>query len=156
MFYYYKTMIFSVIIFSVFYLLLLPLGGYRSYRPLILRYDTFIPVMIGLLLIFIQGIDILSDYFKGRPLGFYLLFILALMTRYTLSDYKCVDNRACEKRSLEKIIFSGEEIVILPANCTIMGWEKIRHPAHSIYISQMLQKWNILSGEKKFYQPAED
>ena len=39
-------------IFSLFYILLLPLGGYRAYRPNILRYDTIMPITLSLMFIF--------------------------------------------------------------------------------------------------------
>jgi hypothetical protein len=39
-------------IFSICYVLLLPLGGYRIYRPDIVRYDTFLPVSLALIFIF--------------------------------------------------------------------------------------------------------
>ncbi|MBL4624172.1 MAG: hypothetical protein JKY42_03395 [Flavobacteriales bacterium] len=38
--------------FGAFYILLLPLGGYRPYRPNIVRNDTFIPITICLIYFF--------------------------------------------------------------------------------------------------------
>jgi len=48
-------------LFSLFYILLLPLGGYRPYRPNILRYDTIMPLTVCL--IYFYG---LSSYFLLR------------------------------------------------------------------------------------------
>ena len=44
-------------LFALIYLLLLPLGGYREYRPYIIRRDTFMP--IWMLLFFFYGITTL-------------------------------------------------------------------------------------------------
>jgi hypothetical protein len=39
-------------IFTFMYIMLLPFGGYRPYRPRIIRYDTFMPVTIALIYYF--------------------------------------------------------------------------------------------------------
>ena len=39
-------------LFSLIYILLLPLGGYRDYRPNILRYDTIMPITLSLFFVF--------------------------------------------------------------------------------------------------------
>lgn len=52
-----------ILTFSTLYLLLLPLGGYRDYRPYIIRYDTFIPItitMIYICLFYISSYKILQ------------------------------------------------------------------------------------------------
>lgn len=39
-------------VFAIIYIILLPLGGFRGYRPNIIRYDTIMPITIGLMFAF--------------------------------------------------------------------------------------------------------
>lgn len=41
-------------IFALIYILLLPLGGYRPYRPNILRYDTIMPLTLCIIYLFVR------------------------------------------------------------------------------------------------------
>jgi hypothetical protein len=43
----------SILSFSVIYTLLLPLGGYKDYRPYIIRYDTFMPISLLLFIAYL-------------------------------------------------------------------------------------------------------
>jgi len=50
-------------LFALIYILFLPFGGYRDYRPNILRYDTILPITISLVFIFAKTtIFILRHY----------------------------------------------------------------------------------------------
>lgn len=47
-------------VFSLFYILLLPLGGYRDYRPNVLRHDTILPITLSLIFVLVKQLFILS------------------------------------------------------------------------------------------------
>ena len=55
-------------LFSLVYILLLPLGGYRNYRPYILRYDTIIPITLCLMFIFGKTTTFILKNFKNKIL----------------------------------------------------------------------------------------
>ncbi len=44
-----------ILIFTLVYILLLPLGGFRWYRPNAIRYDTFIPVTLAFVFMFARS-----------------------------------------------------------------------------------------------------
>ncbi|RYF87639.1 MAG: hypothetical protein EOO03_10290, partial [Chitinophagaceae bacterium] len=129
-------------IFSVIYLLLLPLGGYRPYRPYIVRYDTFIPVTICLM--FLVGASTLyiltSSKIKAR--NFYLATVITILAVFTVSDDTFTDPYyRCEKDALRKIAASAENEVAIDNQCWILAWTAFQNPGDSETSSQMLQYW---------------
>lgn len=55
-----------LLLFSLLYFLLLPLGGYRNYRPNIIRYDTAIPVTLCLMYLYGRSTWLLTASLLGR------------------------------------------------------------------------------------------
>lgn len=136
-------------LFAILYILLLPMGGYKSYRPYILRYDTFLPVTI--LLFFLYGI---SSYFliKNFNRKWYLLPVLALSAIFTFADKPEPGKNTCEKNALTILSLSDENPVLLPNDCTVMSWKKISDPHNSEQNAQLLNFWGITKSMKLYYQ----
>lgn len=78
-------------IFTVVYLLLLPLGGYRPYRPNILRYDTLIPITIALLYFYGMSTSFLLRNLKLRIRNIYLIELFAFF--FYLYEFRLARNR---------------------------------------------------------------
>ena len=140
-----------IVIFSAFFIFLLPLGGFRTYRPNILRYDTIMPITICL--IFIYGI---STYFLINNVStkykkYYLSGVIIIMLIFTYADKPNFSENVCERQALETIAQSPEKIVFLKSDCTIMSWEKITDYKDSELNSKLLQYWNVTK-EKKLYE----
>ncbi len=75
-----------LLLFSVVYLLLLPFGGYRSYRPYIIRRDTLQPLLC--VLFFVWGLStvyILKNARSTKRIG-YAIVISIICMYYTFSD----------------------------------------------------------------------
>jgi len=139
-----------VVIFAIFYLFLLPLGGYRPYRPYSIRHDTFIPVMIALL--FLYGI---STYFllNNLRLGFrkgYLAGLVLVFAFYTIADHIKNDDFIKERAGLELISKTEGQIIQLPHDYKVMSWLPFSDPLQSEFNSELLKFWRITS-EKKLY-----
>jgi hypothetical protein len=140
-----------ITVFSVIYIFLLPLGGYREYRPFIIRNDTIIPITIGF--IFAFGISALflikqSSMVQKRwhlPLLFCVVFI------YTKNDNEQFDHNQYEIDALNKIANSTEKIVEIKGDRTIMNWHLYSNPEESRLNSKLLMHWNIIEEEKLFY-----
>ena len=66
-------------LFALLYILLLPLGGYRDYRPNVLRYDTIMPITLSLLFMF--GISTLYILKKmtSRQKTWYIPLIVCIL-----------------------------------------------------------------------------
>ena len=114
---------FFLLIFAGLYLFLLPLGGYRIYRPLIVKHDTLLPVlMIGLFIFATCGI-LLLKYLKNWGKVAYIILIIPLIGFYSFNDKIWPNTNECEKRSILEIAKSNENCVILPTNCTVGMWK---------------------------------
>jgi hypothetical protein len=138
-------------IFSLCYILLLPLGGYRDYRQYILRYDTIMPVTLSLIFVFgISTLFLLKKMSKTQK-WWYIPIIIGVLFIYTNSDEPDFDNNTCEKKALKEIAESKETPVILRNDCTVLSWEKTDVPERSELNAQLLKHWGIIDKIKLYY-----
>jgi hypothetical protein len=142
----------AMAIFSVIYILILPLGGYRAYRPDIVRRDTIMPVL--LCLFYMYGYSsyylVQEGLFKWKKL-YYGLIALVLFI-FTISDKPIPADNACEKQALQMLAASPKDTVLLTSDCRIMSWQKIKEPINSMNNTAMLRHWGVLTSEKLYYQ----
>ena len=144
-----------LIVFSVIYLLFLPFGGYRPYRPLLLRYDTILPITIlsiiticyGILFIFKQ-LHTEKWTHKFKIIYCSGIFLILLFFIYKDSFY-CFNE--CEKASLYVIANSEEDVVILDNDCSVVGWLPIYNPEESKTYGELLYLWKITDKPKLYY-----
>jgi hypothetical protein len=139
-------------VFALIYLLLLPLGGSREYRPYILRKDTMLPIILAL--IYYYGY---STYLIIRQTEFsfrkaYLVAVVLISVIFTWADELDAEQYLCEKNHLEEIQKSKELVVKLNMDCTILSWDIISNPIDSRDHSKVFNLWNITKEEKLFYQ----
>ena len=139
-------------IFSLVYILLLPLGGYKGYRPYILRYDTIMPITIGLIFIYSKSSFQLIEKFEGKKKYAYILLITLFTFVFTNADKPGFDKNEGEKLALLKISKSKEKTVFIETNCTILSWDKVTDSAKSALNGKLLKKWKITSNNKLYYQ----
>lgn len=139
-------------IFSVIYILLLPIGGYREYRPFIIRYDTFMP--INLCLFYFYGISTLYviNHYSSKYKRAYLGLVISFLLIFTLVDKTKYDACTCEKESLKTISQSKEKIVLIENDCWIMFWGKVTDYNDSKLNTQYLKNIGVLKEEKYYYQ----
>jgi hypothetical protein len=140
-----------ICLFSLIYIILLPLGGYRTYRPNIIRYDTFMPVTLGIIFIFgISTFFILYKSFKFKKL--YISFIVAILLIFTIADSPNFEGYNCERNAFEDISTSPNKIVILNCNCSVFDWGKITDYHNSEKQGKALKLLGITKDEKLYYQ----
>ncbi|MFT6718803.1 MAG: hypothetical protein ACJAY8_001201, partial [Sphingobacteriales bacterium] len=90
------------------YLLLLPLGGYRPYRPLILRFDTFAPVYFCLIIGFISLTgSMLVELENQRKQIIAGSIMLVFILVFTNADRFSKRDNSVEKEQLYSIMNSG-------------------------------------------------
>ncbi len=147
----YSKFILAALIFMAIYLLLLPLGGYRSYRPYIVRRDTFIPVLLLLLALFsflsYKNWTILNSYFKL----IHTVWISYILIFFTINDKDIIRQNDCEIRSLIKISESNAPVVELDEDCTVMGWVLVDNPVYSNYNMMLLYHYGIINNIDQRY-----
>lgn len=138
-------------IFAAFYLLLLPLGGYRPYRPNILRYDTFLPITLALIYFYAHSSFFIfkqSDWQNNRV---YLVILFSFLAIYMFADKPNTQEYYCERKALEYLANSKEEITGIPTPCLVMSWDAYTDPKRSEYNAIMLKHWNITKQKRLYY-----
>jgi len=137
---------------SILFLLALPLGGYRAYRPYILRMDSVMPVTLVLFLSY--GLTtyylLKSRKFKYKKIYAGAIFIFSL--HFVLADTEIKRENTCEKASLQELAAAPVQTVLLSSDCTVLSWNKTTDPADSDVKTDLLLRWGVLKEKKHFYQ----
>jgi hypothetical protein len=139
-------------LFSLFFILLLPLGGYKEYRPNVLRYDTIMPITTGLIFIYGASAYQLIKLFKGQKRNSYLAVIIIFTFIFSNADKPELNKNDCEKSALTKISKSDNKVVFVDNDCTVLSWDKITDPKESALNGQLLNKWRITKDTKLYFQ----
>jgi hypothetical protein len=130
---------------ALLWVVLLPLGGFREYRPLIFRADSAQPLLLLLFfcytLMSIQMMQAASRSF--RNIGFAMATIVFVV--FTLADGEIVDTNKCEKAILYKLMSTKEKVTTLPSDCMVMSWQPLQKEPVSEEVVGMLRKWNIVN-----------
>ncbi|MEN8115515.1 MAG: hypothetical protein ABFS16_00965 [Bacteroidota bacterium] len=138
-------------IYSLIYILLLPFGGYKIYRSLIIRYDTIMPVTTALIYFFGASSYFLLNNLKGKNKTKYSVAITICLLIYTVADIKGIGSNKCEREALEKMANSTESIVPVPKDCYIMNWENIYDYKRSDRRAELIHHWKITPEKKLFF-----
>jgi hypothetical protein len=133
------------------YILLLPFGGYRPYRPLIIRYDTIIPMTVALIYIFSVSTFYLVTHLERKLNKNFLYYIVLVLLIFTITDTKGLGKNKCEKEAFQKMATSVEKVVQIPKDCFIMNWVNIYDYRQSENRAELIYRWNITQEKKLFY-----
>jgi hypothetical protein len=140
-------------LFSALYILLLPLGGYRYYRPLLLRRDSILPITLGLIYFYGATTYHLLLQLPRHPRQWYIGGLVVVGGIFMSADrLKLVKNNMCERHALQQLAHSSEQIVHLKNTCTVMAWDKIASPQESVINAQLLEFWGVTTSTKLYYQ----
>ncbi|MEN0004967.1 MAG: hypothetical protein AAF798_12510 [Bacteroidota bacterium] len=134
------------------YLMALPLGGYRDYRPNILRHDTLIPVTLGLFWALGRSCWYILPLLKSYRRAIYLSAIGLFLIIFTLADFNGLHANACERNLLQQLSQSTAEVVSLPATCPLWAWGLTISPEQSETTGKLLFFWGIVDREVRFVQ----
>ncbi|MDO7849671.1 hypothetical protein Q5H92_25130 [Hymenobacter sp. M29] len=140
-------------VFALVYLLLLPLGGYRSYRAYVVRRDTILPITLGLVGLFTLSTYWLLVYLPPRGRLRYAGAVLVLLAVFTVADKHRISNtNAGERRLLSLLSQSEAPVVALPADCNLMDWQPLTDYRKSELNSRLFHHWRITKTRKLYYQ----
>jgi hypothetical protein len=141
------------LLLAVVYILLLPMGGFRQYRPVIIRWDTMLPVLLGMLIIYGMTTLRLLLGLKRKQALVYAIVPLGLMINFTVVDESGQGYNHGERRALHEIaIAPGRIIHINGHGANIMAWEKIKDYRKSETNAQLLYLWHVFPEVKYYYQ----
>ena len=135
-------------IFCLLYLLLLPLGGFREYRPLIIRHDVFIPVSFSMIILAVSS----SVFLWKKASKFYRCLPILLLLIFTIADISPLNKNSCEKNALIQLAESSLDQPVLSNECLIMSWDKINDPKYSKINAELLYKLGVCKRLKLFHQ----
>ena len=145
-----------VFVFILFYLLALPLGGYREYRPFILRRDTLLPITLALIFLYGLALRYFIHFNATYQARIFISATLILGLIFTWVDRKILPVNECQKDALKSLSMSSEEVPVLRNDCTILAWDPARIPASSQLAAEMLYHWRVTKTRKLFVQRAQE
>lgn len=139
-----------IIALSIVYLFLLPLGGYRAYRPFILRNDTFLPITFVLIFYVAKTSINLLYSLKGIHFKQYFTILVLFLSVFWFVDVPQFNKNECQKANLYALRDSENNIVEINSDCTLLSWILIKDPSWGSNISDLLYRWKITSKRKEF------
>jgi hypothetical protein len=143
-------------LFALIYALLLPLGGYRPYRPHILHHDCIVPITVALVAFYGLSAGRLLTQLRGRQQRWYIGAVVLVAAIYLNADrrlYKYGD-RVREYQALQLLARPDAPAVVrLPHRNSVVSWDPITDPVSSITSAEMLRYWRVTNGLKLYYFP---
>jgi hypothetical protein len=127
------------ILICAIYVLLLPLGGYRTYRPDIIRYDTFMPVTLFIIFYVVFTMSILIVHRKK----WYIPLAAVTWLLFMWNDKPQFHLNQCEKHTLRMLAATNADTLILNKDCTILEWSNAETFEKSKNASRLLYEWGI-------------
>ncbi|MEO1450733.1 MAG: hypothetical protein AAFV07_14485, partial [Bacteroidota bacterium] len=113
-------------VFVLLYILLLPLGGYREYRPNVVRYDTMVPATLAVMFMVGKTSLYLLKQLKERRKYIYTGLMMAISIIFTIADEPKFQQNTCQKAALEQIANSSESVVHITDACQVLNWNIIQ------------------------------
>lgn len=138
--------------FCLLYIALLPLGGYREYRPTLLRSDTMLPATICLFFVFACASVCLLRHFSGKSRRWYGGALVAVLLVFANADELGLQNNRCERDALRQIADAPTAVVPLSNDCPVMDWRPNTKPEGSAVNGQMLHFWGVTREPKLFFK----
>ncbi len=140
-------------VLSLIYILMLPFGGYRAYRSDIVRWDTILPITIALLLFYSYFNLYILKKLRGRYYRIcFIVSIVLISAHYIYAERGIVKANSCERSAMEKLAHSTERVVFIDNNCSLLNWGLELDTADSKDKTDLLLYWNVIRGQKLFYQ----
>ncbi len=139
----------GIIILGI-YLLLLPLGGYRSYRMYILRFDTMMPANIFIVWLCAYIVHFLWDKLPPKLTLMYWIPVLTILGIFYFSESLENHYNDCQRTNFYQLVNEKQELIILNKDCPILAWEAINKEFDVNLLNQMLLEWKMIDSPKKF------
>ena len=143
------------LLFTIIYLVLLPLGGYRDYRPHIVRYDTLLPITIGIFILFGSTTISVIKTFNGSRKAVYASFVVLILSVFAFADKPKFNEHSKEMNALYQIANSTLDTVPLDSPVSVLSWKPILNPSDSKWNAELLCRWRITKTPKLYYSQQE-
>jgi hypothetical protein len=140
------------IFFIILYILLLPLGGYREYRPVILRFDTIMPATLVLFILYVKSSAFLVTKIQPKWNMAYAGILIIFSILLTSADKAEFDLDECQKTALTEMRNSPDSVVHVSNHCWVLSWAIFTDPKESEMYAELIHFWKITDRKKLFYQ----
>ena len=140
--------------FALVFVFLLPFGGYRHYRPYLVRNDSILPILIGLFYAYgVSTCFLLAHMSRKIKVGYIpLLLLFAGIFAYADATSKLPHNSDCQRWAFEQMARSQEPVVRVATDCTVLSWVTM-HDFHQTEIqADMLYYWGVTNQKRTYYQ----
>jgi len=138
-------------IFAFIYILFLPFGGYRPYRPRIIRYDTFMPINIALIWFFAASCWFVLNHLNGKKMKQYMAGLIFVLLIFIVADLDGIGENTCERNALNKMAHSTDSIIAIPKNCFVLDWSNVYDYKLTQRKAELIHYWGITDKLKLFY-----
>lgn len=140
-------------VFALVYILLLPLGGYRAYRENVIRRDSILPIILGMIGCFALSGYYLLTHLPAVARRHYAAAMAVFAAIFTLADKpRARDFNTCERQQFATLAQSAAPVVLLPSDCTLMSWEPLTDYRSSGINTTMMYQWGIIKTPRLYYQ----
>jgi len=139
-----------LLIFSFLYIVLLPLGGYRPYRPEILRFDTVMPITAGLIFIYVYSLYLLFSQVKGKYSKLVVIQFVLVILIFSNADKNGLGTNSCERNQLIIMQGSKAKVIKVDAKCKLLSWGIHSTKKQEFLNSKLLQIWNVLQEDQEY------
>jgi hypothetical protein len=133
---------------SCIYTLLLPLGGYRSYRPYVVRYDTFMPVTFLLMFyVLLSTILVWTEITRQGTRWKYGVLITSFILLFTWLDIPSkFQSNACQRIVMRELYASKDSIVYVSKKCNLLTWDvaDLSNQDFQWMLTKQFQEWGII------------
>lgn len=141
-----------LLLFALLYILLIPLGGYRDYRPDIIRRDTLQPVLLVLFYLWGRA-SLLVIQAAGRRL-WCVLPMVAILVLFTVADITDVQQTPCQEEVLRSMARSSKDTIQVSPDCRVLTWAENPDQATRLS-SELLVLWGVLE-EGQYFEYSGD
>jgi hypothetical protein len=148
-----RKMVPYFIVGILLYLVLLPWGGYRSYRPEIVRRDTLLPVLISILLWVGWTSLLVVRILAARRRKGYIAALVTILLIFTLADGPNAQLNQCERQGLRFLTKATESPATLPVDCPVLAWAPYEEASHSKWNAYFLYQLGITKGVILYRNP---
>lgn len=147
--YKFKVQLFWIALFITTYFSLLPLGGYRPYRPYILRYDTLIPVTLLIVYLVVYSMVFILNQKTNLPfLKYYIVLPILFIAFMTIADKKIAkEENACQHRSLYALNKNKKDTILyVSRECNLGTWQEsdLNDPYTQEMLTTLFKKWHVI------------
>lgn len=140
-------------VFALVYILLLPLGGYRAYRENVIRRDSILPIILGMIGCFALSSYYLLTHLPAAAWRRYAAAMAVFAAIFTVADKpRARDFNTCERQLFATLAQATTPTVLLPSDCKLMSWELLTDPNSSDINTAIMQHWGIIKTPRLYYQ----